>query len=74
MAEAKREGWLGEVDGLEVHLAGAEQKLSQLDQIVSRKTITDLGIPPFAEVAGRATAWLDQRRRMRPATCPLAPV
>jgi hypothetical protein len=56
IAEAKREGWLGEVEGLEVHLAGAEQKLSQIDQIVSCRTVIDVGIPTFAEVAGRTTA------------------
>ncbi|MFJ6722233.1 hypothetical protein [Streptomyces sp. NPDC091259] len=27
--EAKREGWLGEVDGLQVSLAGAEAKIAQ---------------------------------------------
>ena len=30
--EAEREGWLGEVTGLAVSLAGADQKLPQLDQ------------------------------------------
>lgn len=30
ISEARREGWLGEVEGLEVSLAGAEDKLSQL--------------------------------------------
>ncbi|MCX4722050.1 hypothetical protein OG818_40880 [Streptomyces virginiae] len=30
IAEAVREGWLGEVEGLRVSLAGAENKLSQL--------------------------------------------
>ncbi|MGW7243950.1 helicase associated domain-containing protein [Streptomyces sp. NPDC054804] len=28
--EAQREGWLGEVEGLQVSLAGAEEKLAQL--------------------------------------------
>jgi integrase len=56
IAEAKREGWLGEVEGLEVHLAGAQEKLSQLDQIASRRTVTDLGIPTFADVAVRNVA------------------
>ncbi len=31
IAEAKREGWFGEVEGLEVSLAGAEDKLAQLN-------------------------------------------
>ena len=32
IAEADREGWLGEVEGLKVSLAGAEDKLAQVDQ------------------------------------------
>jgi hypothetical protein len=31
IAEAEREGWLGEVEGLQVSLAGAGDKLAQLD-------------------------------------------
>lgn len=43
IAEAEREGWLGEVEGLQVSLAGAQDKLAQLDR---RSTnTTDLGIP-----------------------------
>ncbi|MEV8390617.1 MULTISPECIES: hypothetical protein [unclassified Streptomyces] len=30
IAEAEREGWLGEVEGLRVSLAGAEDKLAQI--------------------------------------------
>ncbi|WP_329536135.1 hypothetical protein OG568_47610 [Streptomyces sp. NBC_01450] len=30
IAEAEREGWLGEVEGLRVSLTGAEDSLSQL--------------------------------------------
>jgi hypothetical protein len=30
--EARREGWLGEAEGLEVSLAGAEDKLAQLER------------------------------------------
>ena len=33
--EARREGWLGEIEGLEVSLAGAEHKLAQLDRQVN---------------------------------------
>jgi hypothetical protein len=43
-AEAQREGWLGEVDGLKVSLAAAEHKLAQLDTR-TRPTTTELGIP-----------------------------
>jgi hypothetical protein len=43
IAEAQREGWLGEMEGLKISLTGAEDKLTQ----ISRRTATtaDLGIP-----------------------------
>jgi integrase len=44
IAEAEREGWLGEVEGLRVSLAGAEDKLAQIDRR-SRNQPADLGIP-----------------------------
>ena len=40
IAEARREGWLGEVDGLQISLTGARQKLAQLDQIATNTTST----------------------------------
>jgi len=43
--EAEREGWLGEVDGLRVSLAGAEDKLAQIDERVARSSQTHLGVP-----------------------------
>jgi Phage integrase family len=50
IAEAQREGWLGEVEGLQVSLSGAEDKLGQVERRC-RTTIdiaaTDLGIPTF---------------------------
>ncbi|SHM93958.1 site-specific integrase [Streptomyces yunnanensis] len=45
IAEAEREGWLGEVEGLQISLAGAEEKLCQLDQAHGHHTPVDLGIP-----------------------------
>ena len=44
IAEAGREGWLGEVEGLQVSLAGAEDKLAQIDRRALNGT-THLGIP-----------------------------
>lgn len=44
IAEAEREGWLGEMEGLRVSLAGAEEKLTQLERRPSR-VVVDLGIP-----------------------------
>ncbi|WP_327586842.1 site-specific integrase [Nonomuraea sp. NBC_00507] len=43
IAEAEREGWLGEVEGLKVSLAGAEDKLAQIDR--RSGTTVDLGFP-----------------------------
>ncbi|MFI0908813.1 tyrosine-type recombinase/integrase [Streptomyces sioyaensis] len=43
--EAETEGWLGEVEGLQVSLAGAEEKLRQLDRGHGQHTAVDLGIP-----------------------------
>jgi integrase len=43
IAEAQREGWLGEIEGLKISLTGAEDKLTQISRRPS--TTTDLGIP-----------------------------
>ncbi|MGB9307331.1 MAG: site-specific integrase [Mycobacterium sp.] len=46
IAEAQREGWLGEVEGLQVSLAGAEDKLTQIEKrYLPTETATNLGIP-----------------------------
>jgi hypothetical protein len=45
IAEAEREGWLGEVEGLQVSLTGAENKLAQLNRRSHCATTTNLGIP-----------------------------
>ncbi|MCB9415603.1 MAG: hypothetical protein H6526_09985 [Actinobacteria bacterium] len=45
IAEAQREGWLGEVEGLQVSLAGANDKIDQIDRRTSNHTVTDLGLP-----------------------------
>lgn len=45
ITEAEREGWLGEVEGLQFSLAGAEGKLAQLDRRPSSRGVVDLGIP-----------------------------
>jgi len=52
--EAVREGWAGEVEGLEISLTAAEQKLAQLDEIAARRsTVVGLGMPGFSHAAGR---------------------
>lgn len=61
--EAEREGWLGEMEGLKASLAGAQDKLALLDaeQARARRTV-DLGMPSFANLAGRtSTAHLTRR-------------
>jgi hypothetical protein len=44
IAEAEREGWLGEVEGLQISLTGANDKLAQIDRR-STDTAVDLGLP-----------------------------
>jgi hypothetical protein len=44
IAEAEREGWLGEVEGLQISLAGANDKLAQIDRRAPRTV--DLPVPP----------------------------
>jgi hypothetical protein len=56
IAEAEQKGWLGEVEGLRVSLAGAEDKLAQIDATLRRRAATTpLGMPTFTDVAGRTT-------------------
>jgi hypothetical protein len=55
--EAKREGWLGEVEGLQVSYSGVKNKLAQLDATLRREnTATELGMPSFTAISGRAAA------------------
>jgi hypothetical protein len=49
IAEAEREGWPGEIEGLQVSLAGAIDKLRQLD--TARDTAN--GTPRLDQIAGR---------------------
>jgi integrase-like protein len=44
IAEAEREGWLGEAEGLKISLAGAEDKLAQIDRRARPATVA-LGMP-----------------------------
>ena len=54
IAEAETHRWFGEAEGLKVSLAGARNKLAQMDQISARRnTAVNLGIPSFTEAAGR---------------------
>ncbi|MDQ1306695.1 MAG: hypothetical protein QG671_2527 [Actinomycetota bacterium] len=53
IAEAQQQHWLGEVEGLQVSLAAATAKLTQLDELATRRDVTvQLGMPTFTEAAG----------------------
>ena len=56
ITEARREGWLGEIAGLEATLAAADQKLQTIRQIAGRHGVTHLGMPDFRDSTGRANA------------------
>ena len=57
IAEAEREGWLGEVEGLKISLAGAEDKLAQITATLQRKAdAVQLGMPAFPDIAGRSSS------------------
>ena len=45
IAEAEREGWHGEVEGLQISLAGANDKLAQLDRRTNHTTPVQLSAP-----------------------------
>ncbi|WP_256984615.1 integrase [Streptomyces sp. XY006] len=53
IAEAQREGWHGEVEGLEISLAGAEEKPTRLDAAL-KPAVIYLGLPTFGQIAGRS--------------------
>jgi Phage integrase family len=55
ITEAHEHGWLGEVDGLQISLDGARQKLAQLNQIADRHRRVPLNTPTFGESAGRGS-------------------
>ena len=54
--EARREGWAGDAEGLQVSLAAARQKLAQMDEITARRraTVIHLGMPGHLPAASRA--------------------
>ena len=54
IAEAEREGWLGEVEGLKVSLAGTDDKLAQIDAMLRRRaSAVQLGMPAFPDIIAR---------------------
>lgn len=62
IAEAEREGWIGEAEGLQISLAAANNKLAQIEMtIASRHQAVSLGMPAFPGIAQTIT-------QARPAT------
>jgi hypothetical protein len=53
IAEAEREGWLGEIEGLQVSLLGAEEKIALAESSATPRTV-HLGIPTVARPAPEA--------------------
>ena len=51
IAEAEREGWLGEIEGLKISLAGADDKLAQIDRRSQSTAAVTLGMPGFPATA-----------------------
>ena len=48
IAEADREGWLGEAEGLKISRAGAEDKLAQIDRRTRTPGPVGLGMPALS--------------------------
>lgn len=56
IAEAEREGWLGDVEQLGVSLAATEEKIAQIEAQQRRKeSPAFLGIPAFDQISGRTS-------------------
>jgi hypothetical protein len=57
IAEAEREGRLGELEGLQVSLAGADDKLTQITASLRRTAdAVQLGMPAFPDIARRSSS------------------
>ena len=48
IAEAEQEGWHGEAEGLKISLAGARDKLAQIDRRSRPADPVNVGMPAFA--------------------------
>jgi len=52
IAEAEREGWAGEAEGLKVSLAAANNKLAQIEVTAARRTqAVSIGTPAYRDAA-----------------------
>jgi hypothetical protein len=55
IAEAEREGWPGEIEGLKISLAGASNQLAQIDRRSQPATPISIGMPAFTHITRDAT-------------------
>jgi hypothetical protein len=55
IAEAEREGWRGEAEGLKISLAGARDKLAQIDRRTSPDTAVNIGMPSMTTTISRSS-------------------
>jgi integrase len=55
IAEAEREGWRGEAEGLKISLAGARDKLTQIDRRTSTDTAVNIGMPSTTTTISRSS-------------------
>jgi hypothetical protein len=62
IAEAEREGWDGEAEGLRVSLAAANNKIAQADMSAARRAeAVSLGIPAYRDIAAATLTAGDPR-------------
>ncbi|WP_297536865.1 hypothetical protein [Amycolatopsis sp.] len=54
LAEAKEQGWLGEVAAIKTTIAAAAQKLEAMRTLAGQHTATDLGMPELRSALGRS--------------------
>lgn len=66
--EAEQNRWLGEVEGLKISLAGAEDKLHQMERQLGQTGATDLGMPIFGPVAAHSVLSSPESTRRGSAT------
>ena len=58
--EARREGWIGEAEGLKVSLTAVNAKLAQVDGLAARRdAAVNLGMPLFRDIADRTATTKD---------------
>jgi hypothetical protein len=54
--EAKREGWLGEVEGLQISYSGVNAKFAQIGAThQTDSTTSTLGMPTFGSIIARSS-------------------